>query len=148
MGQQQLLLIVLGVIIVGVAIVAGIGLFNAGAEESVKDEIVAQSLAIASNAQQWFKKPVAMGGGGQSFTTSGGALANYVIPPKMAATSNAGVIDAATGEATTDGYTLTTQDPELLVITGTPNTALGYTWHVECTVTPVNITSAIVGATP
>ncbi len=36
MGQQQLLLLVLGVIIVGVAIVAGIGMFNASAEESTK----------------------------------------------------------------------------------------------------------------
>ena len=50
MGQQQLLLIVLGVIIVGVAIVAGIAMFNAGAEESAKDELVSQSLVIGSNA--------------------------------------------------------------------------------------------------
>ena len=62
MGQQQLLLLVLGVIIVGVAIVAGIGMFNASAEESTKDEITSQVMAIAANAQQWYKKPVAMGG--------------------------------------------------------------------------------------
>ena len=49
MGQQQLLLIVLGVIIVGVAIVAGIGLFNAGAEDAAKDEI---NVSVSSN---WLK---------------------------------------------------------------------------------------------
>ena len=32
MGQQQLLLIVLGVIVVGIAVVVGINLFNANAE--------------------------------------------------------------------------------------------------------------------
>ncbi len=34
MGQQQLLLIVLGVIVVGIAVVVGINLFNANAEAS------------------------------------------------------------------------------------------------------------------
>ena len=41
MGQQQLLLIVLGVILVGVAVVLGIQYFNVGAEEGAKDELVA-----------------------------------------------------------------------------------------------------------
>ena len=39
MGQQQLLLIVLGVILVGVAVVLGIQYFGVGAEEGAKDEI-------------------------------------------------------------------------------------------------------------
>ena len=55
MGQQQLLLLVLGVIIVGIAVVAGIGMFNAAAEESVRDELSAQLMAIGANAQQWYK---------------------------------------------------------------------------------------------
>lgn len=114
MGQQQLLLIVLGVIIVGVAIVAGIGMFNAGAEESTKDELVAQSMAIAANAQQFYKKPIAMGGGGNAFT-------NYVIPPKMTYTSN-GTYAATVGAQTT-------------TIDGTPNADLNYSWGVTTTVT-------------
>ena len=40
MGQQQLLLIVLGVIVVGIAVVVGINLFNANAESSTQDSIV------------------------------------------------------------------------------------------------------------
>ncbi len=43
MGQQQLLLIVLGVILVGVAVVLGIQYFGVGAEEGAKDELVAHS---------------------------------------------------------------------------------------------------------
>jgi Flp pilus assembly protein TadG len=67
MGQQQLLLIVLGVIIVGIAVVVGINLFNANAETSTQDSIVSQGTNIGAMAQQYFKKPTAMGGGGNSF---------------------------------------------------------------------------------
>ena len=67
MGQQQLLLIVLGVILVGIAVVLGIQYFSVGAEQGAKDELVAHTLTIGSNAQEWFKKPVAMGGGGNTF---------------------------------------------------------------------------------
>lgn len=67
MGQQQLLLIVLGVIIVGIAVVVGINLFNANAETSTQDSIVSQGTNIGAMAQQYYKKPKAMGGGGGSF---------------------------------------------------------------------------------
>ena len=67
MGQQQLLLIVLGVIIVGIAVVVGINLFNANAEESTKDTLVSEGTNLGAMAQQYFKKPVALGGGGNDF---------------------------------------------------------------------------------
>jgi hypothetical protein len=77
MGQQQLLLIVLGVIIVGIAIVVGINLFNANAEESAIDTIVSEGTNIGALAQQYYKKPVALGGGGNLFT-------GFVIPERLA----------------------------------------------------------------
>ena len=67
MGQQQLLLIVLGVIIVGIAVVVGINLFNANAEESTKDGVVSDCTNLGAMAQQYYKKPTSMGGGGNSF---------------------------------------------------------------------------------
>ena len=67
MGQQQLLLIVLGVIVVGIAVVVGINLFNANAESSAQDSIVSQATNIGALAQQYYKKPTSMGGGGNSF---------------------------------------------------------------------------------
>ena len=70
MGQQQLLLIVLGVIIVGIAVVVGINLFNANAEESAKDTLVSEGTNLGALAQQFYKKPVALGGGGNSFGTN------------------------------------------------------------------------------
>ncbi len=56
MGQQQLLLLVLGVIIVGVAIVAGIGMFNASAEESVKDELTITTNGYCSKCSTMVSK--------------------------------------------------------------------------------------------
>ncbi len=80
MGQQQLLLIVLGVIIVGIAVVVGINLFNANAEESTKDTMVSEGTNIGAMAQQYFKKPVALGGGGNTFDASwAGIYKSYKI---------------------------------------------------------------------
>ena len=68
MGQQQLLLIVLGVIIVGIAVVVGINLFNANAKEAAKDGVVSDCTNLGAMAQQYYKKPTSMGGGGNTFT--------------------------------------------------------------------------------
>ena len=67
MGQQQLLLIVLSVIIVGIAVVVGINMFNDQAASSNLDGLTADLVNLASRAQQHFRRPTAMGGGGGSF---------------------------------------------------------------------------------
>ena len=68
MGQQQLLLIVLGVIIVGVAVVVGIQMFSESAESANIDAVSTELLNYASAAQQYYAKPTGMGGGGKDFT--------------------------------------------------------------------------------
>ena|ERR1035437_370239 len=68
MGQQQLLLIVLGVIIVGVAVVVGINLFTANAVSSNRDGLISDLNNLATNAWQYYRKPTSMGGGGYTFT--------------------------------------------------------------------------------
>ena len=67
MGQQQLLLIVLGVIIVGIAIAVGISMFKSNAMSSNRDQLINDLNNLAAKAQQYYRKPVAMAGGGQSF---------------------------------------------------------------------------------
>ena len=131
MGQQQLLLIVLGVILVGVAVVLGIQYFSVGAEEGAKDELVAHSITIGANAQQWFKKPLAMGGGGNSFVGFGAHYTNNLI----------NLHSSTNGTYTTDAGTATQVN-----ITGTPVVALGYDWIVTTRVTPDSILTTI--ATP
>ncbi|MHB9014314.1 MAG: hypothetical protein ACYC49_19050 [Ignavibacteriaceae bacterium] len=68
MGQQQLLLIVLGVIIVGIAIVVGINLFNANAISANRDAVVSDLNNLAAMAHQYYLKPTSMGGGGNDYT--------------------------------------------------------------------------------
>lgn len=68
MGQQQLLLIVLGVIIVGIAVVAGISMFTSGAAQANLEGVISDMTNFRSNAQGWFRKPVSLGGGGRDFT--------------------------------------------------------------------------------
>ena len=74
MGQQQLLLIVLGVIVVGIAVVVGINLFNANATLANRDGVISDLNNLGAMAQQHYKKPTSMGGGGNTF--SGWSLAN------------------------------------------------------------------------
>jgi hypothetical protein len=129
MGQQQLLLIVLGVILVGVAVVLGIQYFGVGAEEGAKDELTAHNITIGANAQQWYKKPVAMGGGGNTFVGFETHFANNL--QKLAYSTN-GTYGSGTGTATQ------------VVITGTP-IQTDYDWTV---VTTVRIDTIMTTITP
>jgi len=84
MGQQQLLLIVLSVIIVGIAVVVGINMFNDQAASSNLDAVSADLVNLASRAQQHFRRPTAMGGGGGSFallTANAAGLAYLTTQP-------------------------------------------------------------------
>lgn len=67
MGQQQLMLIVLGVIIVGIAVTVGINMFSSGAVEANRDQVISQVVNLASKAQMFYRKPLAMGGGDNAF---------------------------------------------------------------------------------
>lgn len=91
MGQQQLLLIVLGVIIVGIAVVVGINVFTASSTQANRDAIIADLTNLASLAQQYYRKPTALGGGGNTFT-------DWKIPAQLDTTGN-GVYTAPTVEA-------------------------------------------------
>ena len=67
MGQQQLLLIVLGTIIVGVAVIVGINMFTTGAVNAERDALLQDVNTVASNAASYWRKPAAIGGGARSF---------------------------------------------------------------------------------
>ncbi len=82
MGQQQLLLIILGVIIVGIAIAVGLSLFSAQSIQSNKDAIINDLNNIAAQAYQYRIRPASMAGGNGSYT-------GFVIPQKMASNANA-----------------------------------------------------------
>lgn len=136
MGQQQLLLIVLGVIIVGIAIVVGINLFNANAESSTQDSLVSQGTNIGALAQQYYKKPTALGGGGNSFTPTGTNVTTFAqywagLPNNLKVSADANW--TTTAPVVTDSQ---------VVFTARPLDA-SYTWRVITTVTPTSINSRV-----
>ena len=98
MGQQQLLLIVLGVIVVGIAVVVGINLFNANAVSSNRDGVVSDLNNLGAMAQQFYKKPTSMGGGGNLFT-------GWTLPAELDTTANGNYVLTVNAQSLTiEGY--------------------------------------------
>ncbi|MEQ9310478.1 MAG: hypothetical protein RLN90_13570 [Balneolaceae bacterium] len=88
MGQQQILLIVLVSIIVGLASIIGLVLFENFRDESYKDLIRQEVLEAASFGRLYYSTPVALGGGNQSFAMitmddirldTGSVISSYAI---------------------------------------------------------------------
>ena len=67
MGQQQLLLIILGVIIVGIAVAVGIGMFTSLASDANRDRVINDLVNLSAKSQQFLRRPRTMGGGGNDF---------------------------------------------------------------------------------
>jgi len=124
MGQQQLLLIILGVIIVGIAIAVGISQFGAHSTQANKDGVTSTLVNISANAYQFKIRPTSMGGGGNSYAT-------YSIPSKMQHDDNGDYSIATAGSATS------------IAISGTSkiNTA----WVATCTADDTGKTSIAYG---
>lgn len=81
MGQQQLLLIILGVIIVGIAIAVGLSMFSSQSISSNKDAIINDLNNLFANAYQFRIRPASMGGGGGSYV-------GYAIPATLSSNEN------------------------------------------------------------
>lgn len=81
MGQQQLLLVLLGIVVVGVAIVVAINLFRGNAIDRKREILINESHNIGSIAIAFYKKPRMIGGGGKRFT-------GWTIPSSLVATVN------------------------------------------------------------
>jgi hypothetical protein len=137
MGQQQLLLLVLGIVIVGLAVVVGIQAFGENQKKANADAITNDVIRIASDAQAWSLKPTAFGGGNGAFTgvtfeklgyAMSGTGINGVYTNLNASTSTGGTNSGYKMSAVTaTGVTITgcngTQDNQVqAVVTGTgPN---------------------------
>ena len=67
MGQQQLLLVILVTIIVGIATVVAINTFGGAADSANLDAVRQDVASIAAGAQGYFMKPTMLGGGGNDF---------------------------------------------------------------------------------
>ena len=68
MGTQQLLLIALGVIVVGLMVFTGISIMRAYSESSNREQIIANMYDLGLMAQTYYKKNSKLGGGGRTYT--------------------------------------------------------------------------------
>ena len=132
MGQHQLLLIVLGLIIVGLAIVVGINLFKSNAIDVKRDALINDCLSIATLAQQHFKKPGPIGGGNNSFDGSGGG-STWSIPSQLTSNANG-------------WFQIISISRREIVIRATGNEVVtgNDSVQVSVTITPDSITAAII----
>jgi len=112
MGQQQLLLIILGVIIVGIAIAVGLSMFTAQSVGANRDAIIADMTNLAANAYQYRIRPTTMGGGGGSYS-------GYTIPPSLQSNENGTYALNGTPGATTVSFTGTSAQYTTDSVTGT-----------------------------
>ena len=117
MGQQQLLLVILVTIIVGIATVVALNVFGTSAKNANIDAVRQDMLSIATSAQGWFIKPKMMGGGGNSFT--GMTFYDITFPFKSS-------IDSVTVFNMNGTYKLDTSGGSSFTITSFPSSDAGY----------------------
>jgi hypothetical protein len=68
MGHQQLLLVIIGLVIVGIAILVGIFLFESNSAESCRSALTGDLLFLAGRAREYYMKPASLGGGSNDFS--------------------------------------------------------------------------------
>ncbi len=81
MGQQQMLLVLLGILIIGIAIAASFGLFESEEIGQNKQAMIHDILNVCIYAKRYYVRPISMGGGSRSFV-------GFTIPTKLQSTAN------------------------------------------------------------
>lgn len=82
MGQQQALIVVVGVLVISIAIATGYSMFASSQSQSQKLAIVNDVTMLASKAVEYRSRPVHLGGGQQSYN-------GFRAPARMMSTENA-----------------------------------------------------------
>ena len=128
MGQQQLLLLVLGIVIVGLAVVVGIQAFGENQTKANADAMVNDGVRIASDAQAWALKPQAFGGPDPATEDIGDATFSqlgYTLGGSGCAATEYGNLNgcfataSAAGQLTITGTNAATGNTVVVVVTGT-----------------------------
>ena len=89
MAQQQLLLIILATIVVGIAVAVGISMFADAATSANRDGVSNDLVNLAARAQQYFRRPASLGVGGNSFVGLTADAAGLAKLTNMASGKNA-----------------------------------------------------------
>lgn len=98
MGQSQLLIIAISVLIIGIAILAGVGYFQSDDIEANKKAMIDDVHHIAANAVRYYRRIPALGGGGSKYD-------GYTLPQGYQSNLNG-------------RYTTTVKSSQVLEVTG------------------------------
>lgn len=107
MGTQQLLLIAVGVVIIGIMIAVGLFMFRDQAAATARDSISNDLVALATASQKYYRRPSTFGGGGNSFggltmskltTRPSNANGDYLLTPDPVPRTATAVIITGTGK--------------------------------------------------
>lgn len=118
MGQQQLLLVILVTILVGIATVVALRVFGNSNRNANVDAVRQDMLTIAASAQGWYIKPTMMGGGNSSF--DGMTFKDISFP------ADSIYSDMLTASNMNGTYTIVSENGSNFVLEGTPSTNSGY----------------------
>ena len=126
MGQQQILLIILGIVVIAIAVALGISLFRAHAISSKRDILTNETIDMAAQAIGYYKRTREFGGGGKSFI-------GWQIPPQLQNTVNG-------------SYAINTinKDEVVIIATGTEVVTGNDSIQVKTTVSPDNYKTEII----
>lgn len=67
MGQQQMLLVILMTILVGIATIVALNFFSTRADQANRDAVRQDILSAAANAESYYIRPASRGGGDGDF---------------------------------------------------------------------------------
>jgi len=95
MGQTQLLLVILGVVVVGIAIFVGINMFGSNASEANRLAVINDLQNSAATALTYYNKATTQGGGGKSFV----GLTSGMVCPKADNPNGRYFVESATADA-------------------------------------------------
>ncbi|MBU1422129.1 MAG: hypothetical protein KKG06_02920 [Bacteroidetes bacterium] len=102
MGQQQLLLIILGVIIVGIAIAVAITLYDSWSVISNKDALMNDLHNTSVSAYAFYMKVKIMGGGGGSYS-------GFDLPAGLKSNANGDIAFVTAGDGESIEFTATSK---------------------------------------
>ena len=117
MGQQQLLLLVLSTVIVGLATVAGIQAFSENQAQATQDALLQRATSVATDIVAAHNKPSQMGGIDVTSVSTNSKVANAIGLSTASGFSADGAGDEATcdvktNSSNTNSYSIT---PEVVV---------------------------------
>lgn len=118
MGQQQLLLVILVTILVGIATVVAINTFGTSAAQANEDAIRNDLATIASGAQQFYIRPTLLGGGGNAYNATDNSLTLDKVPGFSYSTLSEDGLTATNLNAT---YVLNVTGANGFTVTATPS---------------------------